>query len=158
MPAPAAQEGVVTGARADGTSADDGAADDGAADDGAADDGAADDGAASGAAVTARDEGLGTDAPAEATPTVGSGEEPDVRSAAARTRRSTGTLKLVVIPWARLTVDGRTHGEVDGEHAVLLPLGRHRVELRHPKKVITETVELSAEAPSQELRFDALSE
>ncbi len=59
--------------------------------------------------------------------------EPAAVQAKLRSHPVTGTLVLMVTPWANLAIDGRSRGEVSGLHQYQLTVGRHRVRLTHPK-------------------------
>jgi serine/threonine-protein kinase len=50
---------------------------------------------------------------------------------ASRPRRQTGALWVNLLPWARVTVDGRTVG--DTPQRITLPAGRHRLVLFNPQ-------------------------
>lgn len=45
----------------------------------------------------------------------------------------TGTLVLMVTPWAYVEIDGKNRGEVSGLHRYRLVAGKHRLRLWHPR-------------------------
>lgn len=48
-------------------------------------------------------------------------------------RQATGTLVLMVTPWAYVEIDGRSRGEVSGMRRYQLAAGKHRLRLWHPR-------------------------
>ncbi len=65
---------------------------------------------------------------------------PPVKRASEMRPRENGTLVLHVLPYARVSIDGESIGDVEGTRRLSLPAGRHRIHFEHPKRTKTAVV------------------
>src|SRR5262249_14244858 len=77
-----------------------------------------------------------------------SGDEPSRTHTAPNPGPAMGTLIVRVTPWATLSIDGRSRGEVIGVRRYRLKAGPHRLRFEHPQRNEERVVHL---AKNQEL-------
>ncbi len=81
-------------------------------------------------------------------------EAESLKPAAAKVKTATGTVVLDVFPFAQVTIDGIDFGQASGSRTLRLPVGGHRVVLRHSHRSKTYTVTVRA-GRTTEIKFNA---
>ncbi|MBX5484688.1 MAG: protein kinase [Myxococcaceae bacterium] len=54
--------------------------------------------------------------------------------------RARGVLVINVAPWANVTIDGRSHGDIAGSRELTLPPGKYVVKFVHPRRTLEKVV------------------
>jgi hypothetical protein len=51
---------------------------------------------------------------------------------------------ITATPWAKVLIDGKPLGDAQGMREFAVPVGKHRIQLHHPKKSFTRTIDLKS--------------
>ncbi|MCI0669322.1 MAG: hypothetical protein L0Y64_02555, partial [Myxococcaceae bacterium] len=81
-------------------------------------------------------------------------EAQSLKPVAAKANAAMGTVVLDIFPVAQVTIDGRDFGQASGSRTLRLPVGGHRVVLRHSHRSKTYTVTVRA-GRTTEIKFNA---